>query len=163
MSVRLCAVSRLAAPLLFVLGCLGCSGDKSSDSGGVAPCSPEADPGTASARVDGVAVAWSDVAWTDTGSAIQITTGTTDELRITLVGNGVSEAVLGGQTTAVSLDGTDGFGLLYQGSDSHSSADGSGSLVMLSGEDEVVRGCFSFSSDGPVVAEGVFVATRLAR
>jgi hypothetical protein len=146
-----------------LVGTLACSGDKEGDTGGETLCSPDAGPGTASAQVDGVAVSWSDVVWTDTGSAVQVTTGTTDELRITLVGNGVSADVLDGNGTTVSLDGTEGFGLLYQGSDSHSSADGSGSMVMLSGEDELVRGCFSFTSDGPVVAEGSFAATRLAR
>ncbi len=151
--------SRAVAPLLALLALGGCGGDKDDTGAAAATCTVELAAGTAAATVDGAAVSWTEVAWADTGSGVQVTTGTADGHRLTLVANSVDDPEGAGAT--VDLGGTEGFGLIYLGSDSHASKDGGGSLTLLPVEDGALAGCFSFTTDGPAVASGTFRAAPL--
>ncbi len=159
----MCARSVVTFALLL-LAVSGCSDDKDSGSVAAASCTPTGATGAGQAQVDGVTVQWADVVWSEAGDGVQVTTEASGEHRLTLVASGALAALRAGDADIeVALDsgGLEGFALLYAGSDSHSSKDGGGSLVLSGLDGDVVSGCFSFDTDGPAVVDGTFQARAL--
>jgi hypothetical protein len=139
---------------------LVCASGCQSETGDRDLCSfpSEVAEGQGEATIDGDLWQGADVAWTESGSGLQITTGMSDGWRMTVVirGEGLDEDGLG----RISLDGTDGWALIYpESGSSYSSQTGEGSLDLVQNSD-VVQACLEVEAsgeDGSVVVEQAYL------
>lgn len=144
--------------LVFSWGC-----DSSSTERDLCDFPSDVVAGTGVAELDGNTWNATDVAWNEAGDGLQITTGISDEWRITLViqGDGLDADGLG----RIDLDGSGGWALVYPADgSSYSSQNGGGTLDLVTRED-TVQVCFDVEASGDdgtvVVDEAYFHASVL--
>ena len=135
-----------------LLGAVACS----EPGGSSAICSfPEdVEAGGGEAVINGEDWAAVDVAWNETGTGLQITTGMSQGWRLTLAIQG--EALDSSGLGIVDLDGSGGWGLVYpEDGSSYSSQDGGGSLELVSRSDtvELCLELEAVGADGEVTLE----------
>ena len=130
--------------LALVAGLLGCQ--QGSASSFVCSFPADIDSGAGEADVDGDYWFADDVAWTETGSSIQITTGMSEGWRLTVV---IQEDALDDNGLGiVELDGSGGWALMYpESGSSYSSQQGAGSLELVARDDNI-QACMEFEASG---------------
>jgi hypothetical protein len=147
--------------VLWALGLLACSEEVNTQAVCEFPDGIAA--GSGQALIDGEDWTAADVAWIETGSGLQVTTGMNDGWRLTLVvqGTGLDSDGLG----IVELDGSGGWGLVYpDDGSSYSSQEIGGSLELVTRGDTIEL-CFDLDAageDGEVsIEEGYLHADAL--